>query len=852
MLSDDVVDPGLLDGAVVDDMERSLELRRCAQKAFIEHNAKEALKKITHSRGHPPQEFTAGDYVYVYRVPRLKKRRHEVGPRSQETTPNRASWIGPGTLLVVDGASLWVSMFGELWRVAREQCRVATNVEKQGVEAALDGNRELIEEYKRSSQRKGYKDLRAEQWPEGEDERREIETDELDAAHPEHRQLRFEERPDLEEYEPTTPLERQSVADIEEAEDREMDVGPSRATTEEPEAEHSRRESERSEEPTRGSREAVHREERESETERQERRRVPTDRVGGVSDEEYAQRIGQSEAMSRRLDSLPPPGQPLRTRTRRHGWDPYFQEFCFVTPEEEEELEAEQADREDEKRWHLLAKMGRERPKRDYWELCTDRGVLIRHHVQKRRALFSPSGVKSTPVPIRQIQRNRVTFLTQRDGKEERREEDEWSTQEGKRSQGIWWTGRTEFQIQKEEQKRGETLEVWVTDRKNSDEVDLIQEPAEAQEGWRLADAAEWEKIRQSGAVKILSIEESQRVKTQLAKEGKIDRILPTRMLRRYKPAEQPNEPPTKKSRLCIRGDKDPDIYDLERFSPTVSTMNLNAMLQVAVNEAMEVGIGDLKNAFCQSQPLVRRNGPLYFKQPKEGISGLHPDQIVLIVAGCYGLVDAPLHWRKSLVATLKSLGYKESNLDPCIYKLYESGRLAGMIAVEVDDLLSCGSGIHLKKMEQLRTIYSFGKWVDLRKSPQGAAFNGRRLRQAEDGTLLIDMCKFVQERLEEIPMAKGRKSQRKEQVTEEERSQARAVCGSLNWLSKEGRPDAAGHSSLMSSRLTRMVVEDLVQLNDVVKNLKESPDLTIKIQPLKDMQLAVITDASFGNDGFH
>ena len=100
--------------------------------------------------------------------------------------------------------------------------------------------------------------------------------------------------------------------------------------------------------------------------------------------------------------------------------------------------------------------------------------------------------------------------------------------------------------------------------------------------------------------------------------------------------------------------------------------------------------------------------------------------------------------------------------------------------------------------------------------------------------------------------MAKGRKSQRKEQVTEEERSQARAVCGSLNWLSKEGRPDAAGPSSLMSSRLTRMVVEDLVQLNDVVKNLKESPDLTIKIQPLKDMQLAVITDASFGNDGFH
>lgn len=39
LLSDEMVDAGLLDGAVVDDIERIHEMRRIAQKAFIEYNA---------------------------------------------------------------------------------------------------------------------------------------------------------------------------------------------------------------------------------------------------------------------------------------------------------------------------------------------------------------------------------------------------------------------------------------------------------------------------------------------------------------------------------------------------------------------------------------------------------------------------------------------------------------------------------------------------------------------------------------------------------------------------------------------------------------------------------------------
>ena len=347
-------------------------------------------------------------------------------------------------------------------------------------------------------------------------------------------------------------------------------------------------------------------------------------------------------------------------------------------------------------------------------------------------------------------------------------------------------------------------MTTYLAEKKGQDEVNLKTESAQDLEEWKQADLSEWNKVTQSGA-KVLGLEESQRIRRELQEQGKGDRILPTKIARRYKPGEQPGEPATKKSTLCIRGDLDPDILELERFAPTLNTVNFNLMLQVAANENMTATVGDLKNAFCQNQPLHRPNGPLYFQQPKEGVIGLHPDQIVQIVAGCYGLVDAPLHWRKSLMEDLKALGYEMSALDPCIMKLYDKSRkrLLGAIAIEVDDLFAVGHQEHHEKMKQLRAKCTFGKYVALREEKDGCAFNGRRIRQLPDGGYLVDMQKFVEERLHPMDLEKGRKSQKKEPATPEEVSMARATCGALNWLSREGRPDASGPSSLMASKLS-------------------------------------------------
>ena len=572
--------------------------------------------------------------------------------------------------------------------------------------------------------------------------------------------------------------------------------------------------------------------------------------------EQIQEQYRRSIAAADRLDDIPPYGQPARWRNNASGptRSPYLAEVYLATAEEQEE------DEELERIEWLREQFGR-KAGHDHWELSEDGKTLTRHHVQKRKGMFNPANARDLPIPVHWLKTSRKTL--KKNGSIGMCDEmdDDWTMKiverpTCSRKEKNWWRGTTTFLVHPQGEDHvdelAKSLECWLALKKRTEEIDIHLESSKDREGWQEADLAEWSKIADSGAIQVLSIEESMLVRRELQMEEKLDRILPSRFMRKYKHSEQPGEAPVKKSRMCIRGDKDPDMLSLDRFSPTVCTMNINAMMQIAANEGMPMALGDLRNAFCQSAPLQRTNGPLYFSLPKEGIKGLNSRQLVKIVHGVYGLVDAPRHWRRTLTESLQRLGYRQSRMDPCIYVLHHEKKLEGMIAIEVDDLMTAGHQIHRDKMAQLQKLFSFGKWVNLQECEDGASFNGRRIKQNPDCGFEVDMEKFVKARLPYVVVPPDRKKQKQAEVTEEERKQARMICGALNWIAKEGRPDAAGVASLMSSRLNKMVVEDLLQLNDAIKEIKGNAALAISIQPLKKMRLAVVTDASFANHGFH
>ena len=158
-MSDEFLDPALQLQNTSDEFDRLLELRRLAQEAFVELASKEAAVKSLKARSRPQRVFKTGDVVYVFRALRKKKSVHGQQAARGHGMGRKATWVGPGHVLALEGSVVWINMFGELWRASVEQTREATTMEKLGVEMVAEGFQEMQERLKRSSHRAGYRDV---------------------------------------------------------------------------------------------------------------------------------------------------------------------------------------------------------------------------------------------------------------------------------------------------------------------------------------------------------------------------------------------------------------------------------------------------------------------------------------------------------------------------------------------------------------------------------------------------------------------------------------------------------------------------------------------------------------------
>ena len=436
----------------------------------------------------------------------------------------------------------------------------------------------------------------------------------------------------------------------------------------------------------------------------------------------------------------------------------------------------------------------------DSWEFV-NRNVIVRRHPIPRDRLCNPNKIKNASLTRRF--KFRQSYMVMEDGSVQK-ETSNWYKERKKVHRTTTWTGFTVFSTKEVDSER-----FMAAKARGQGEVFEHEIKGEEWKEWRKTDLGEWNKVLETGAIKVLSLEESRRIRNSEER----DRIIPSRMARRWKPAEQPNEAPGRKSRRCLRGDKDPDLMDLDRHAPTLTTTSFRVLLQIAASMKYKATVGDLKSAICQSLPLCRKQGRLYASLPKGGIEGLHEEQLVEIIAGVYGLGDAPRHWRRTLREAILSLGYRESVIDPTVYYLHSQNVIAGAIAVEVDDLFTFGGKLHKEKMQALRQKFQFGKYEDVMSATNGVGFNGRRVRQLENFEFEVDTQKFVRERLEPVQMAKGRKADAKQLANDSEVNQMRAVIGALNWLAKEGRPDAAAAASLGASTFPKPTVQDIIDV---------------------------------------
>ena len=142
------------------------------------------------------------------------------------------------------------------------------------------------------------------------------------------------------------------------------------------------------------------------------------------------------------------------------------------------------------------------------------------------------------------------------------------------------------------------------------------------------------------------------------------DRIMPSRFVLTKKQQEVGQKWKAKARWVLLR---DPDVMQLERFSPIPATPTVYLTLQVIGSLDFELFVMDVTRAFGQSQPEQRKQGRLFASLPRSGIPGRPAWSLIEVLTAVYGLVNAPASWR----TVRTSLGYVESVFDPCLFYLF-------------------------------------------------------------------------------------------------------------------------------------------------------------------------------------
>ena len=301
------------------------------------------------------------------------------------------------------------------------------------------------------------------------------------------------------------------------------------------------------------------------------------------------------------------------------------------------------------------------------------------------------------------------------------------------------------------------------------------------------------------------------------------------------------------KVRHVMKGFSEHGAEHLPASTPQVTREAMMLTLQLIASCKWRLGFLDFTQAFHAGDRIDRE---LYSEQPREGVPGMVPGQLLRLLKTCYGLTDGPYAWYQHIVRVLtKDFGYTQSRADPCLFFLHgESAdgttKLEGIISLATDDMIHGGTARHDQFMETLRSSYKMGKFQH-----DSGKFTGKDFKMLPDGSIMMSQENYAIN-IPAISLDPKRKKQRYSLCTVEEISRLRATVGALAWLAKESRPDLAGRTALLQQSFPHPRVLDLVEANQLVGEAREFASSGVRIMPipLEHLRVGVISDASWGN----
>ena len=306
------------------------------------------------------------------------------------------------------------------------------------------------------------------------------------------------------------------------------------------------------------------------------------------------------------------------------------------------------------------------------------------------------------------------------------------------------------------------------------------------------------------------------------------------------------NEGQLAKARLVIQGYTDPDLLNLRTDAPTCSRSGRHIFLLKAAELGFDIEKGDISSAFLQSGN-SQEHRQVFAEPVPELVKalGLKPNEVVQILNATYGLTVAPREFYLHFSRTLKRLGATELKSEPCIYVVKDNhGNIRAIISQYVDDVMIAGKpgdSIFETFRRQLNHAYRWGSWekndfvqCGVEISKVGNSFRLSQHKYAET--------------LQPIEIYKHRKSFPKAPITEYERTQLRGACGAGQWIGTQACPWVTARTSYLQGKIPEAKVEDLLEANKLIQEIKNHCRVPIWINPHKNLCFAVWHDAAWAS----
>jgi hypothetical protein len=301
------------------------------------------------------------------------------------------------------------------------------------------------------------------------------------------------------------------------------------------------------------------------------------------------------------------------------------------------------------------------------------------------------------------------------------------------------------------------------------------------------------------------------------------------------------------KARLVILGFQDPWLGKEKTSAPTLNKRSKQLVLQVIVQRGWRLMKGDVTAAFLQGRPLNKNKYALAPPELAEAL-GLPPgERVVRLLKSVYGLTAAPLEWYEQVNKVLTELGFVKCHSDPTVWVLHDPknpNETTGIIGAHVDDFLMAGEGPYWEKC--IETLLTAFRWTPLEKDRFKQC--GVVIEQLPDNSIVQHQDEYMS-CMGEVDLKPERAKQMNSPVTEQERTELRALLGGMQWLVGQTMVSGNVDVNVLQSDVSTATVETILTANKVLRKLRNSPNrlYTRKIES-SELHMVAWSDASWAN----